>query len=283
MVVNGTRMYFTGTNGYSATAQNGQGCALFRTSELFQPNGVAFLLLSDTGSDADLMDFLFNNPAVAREWQSYSYRADVPVGGGRYVRLIELNINDDYTVYDYPSNNAARQPMLIIDPNASNAANGNRRFSLAVADANSRPVLHHMESSTLSGWSWRKVFSLFSASSLAGAGTYLRFSYLDPSELNVNLAAGSGSRPTVMNVLGGGGNGTLTTPGASTWNLTATFVDTRLTLAPGGALNIVGGLRVNRNTTVSTNSVNFLWNTNVSNPPLDVFADRVGWVETWQQ
>ncbi len=158
------------------------------------------------------------------------------------------------------------------------------------------PLLVHVEQDefpTDSTLQWRKVLMVFDAENTLDVQAIARamtFSYFDASDFDLRLDGGSNNtRPFVLSVAGRSNvNNTATRfvgGGGRTWNMALTLRDSPATfeLSANQTLRLLGGIRSNARVeaTPSTAAVVLERNTNPGN--LELFSDRMGWIETWRQ
>lgn len=229
--------------------------------------------------------------------------------------LLLLGLPTDPTAYNAqtamnPQNFQLRalvdgQPLLQLDhtvahdfrdpngvPVLAYAGNQAERLVLKAQAGTASPVLAHVRQDTLAGSTWRKVLLVFGAQNtlnLQSSDGALIFSYLETGPLGISLEDANNSRPLALSVSGSPGvaaHATRLVGGSDrTWNLTATFNNSPAEFQPGGnpALTWIGGIRANGNVTVTPSTSSLILERNTTPGDLDLFVDRMGWVESWNQ
>jgi hypothetical protein len=189
-------------------------------------------------------------------------------------------------------------PLLVLDPSVAHdfrdpngdpvlayAGNQVERLVLRSQSAAASPVLAAIRQDTIAGDQWRKVLLVFDTENtlnLGNSDSALVFSYIEQGELGISLEDADNTRQLALSVHGTPGVAEhatrITGGGGRSWNLAATFVNSPATLALSGNLTIVGGIRSNSNVTSSGGTLTL--ETNAAPGNLDLFTDRIGWIET---
>lgn len=157
------------------------------------------------------------------------------------------------------------------------------------------PLLIHVEQDEFpadSSLQWRKVLMVFNAESnldVSASDNALTFSYFDAADFDLAMDSSNNTRPfnlsiagrsTVINTstrfVGGGG---------SVWNMGLTLRDSPATfqLNANQTLRLIGGIRSNSRVEATPGTAAVVLERNTNPGALELFSDRMGWIETWQQ
>jgi len=187
------------------------------------------------------------------------------------------------------------------DPGGTNLLNFNPTASqklTVLPNSVDRPALIHVEQDAFASdanLEWRKVLVVYDAGNtlnVASSTSVLTFSYPDPGDFDVAFESSSSTnntRPLLMSIVGRVGFPNTATRfvggGGRTWNMGLTLRDSPATfqLNNNETLRLIGGIRSNSRVeaTPATSAVVLERNTNPGT--LELFSDRMGWIETWQQ
>ena len=258
-------------NGTSGNASTGIDAAVLYTKTSYQQNsGVSFILL---GRQVSTTSFYAQQRLYPKTFKARAIVDGFP--------LVQLDTATTYTFRD-PSN------VDIVRFSTT----GSQKLQVRAGNSTESPVLAHVaqdEFASDTTFEWRKALLVFDASNtinVENSSSALTFSYFDSGEMGIALDTGSnGQRPLYLAVTGRSGvadtGTTLTGGGNRTWRLGATFVNSPLTMS-GGNFTITGGIRSNRNIFVSGSGVTTLGRQTTTTALEEFFADRVGWIESWQ-
>jgi hypothetical protein len=166
-----------------------------------------------------------------------------------------------------------------------------------------QPTIIHIEQDEFPGNSalpsgskleWRKILVVYSDTTnppnLASSSSTLCFSYPDPGDFDMLLeGSADNTRPLFPSIVGRSEAEDPATRifggGGRTWNMLLTLRDSPVTfdLNANQTLRLLGGIRSNSSViaTPSTSAVVLERNTNPG--ALELFSDRMGWIETWRQ
>jgi len=157
------------------------------------------------------------------------------------------------------------------------------------------PLLIHVEQDEFpadSSLQWRKVLMVFNAESnldVSASDSALTFSYFDAGDFDLAMDSSNNTRPFNLSIAGRSDVINTSTRfvggGGSVWNMGLTLRDSPATfqLNANQTLRLIGGIRSNSRVeaTPATSAVVLERNTNPGS--LELFSDRMGWIETWQQ
>jgi len=189
-------------------------------------------------------------------------------------------------------------PLLVLDPSVAHdfrdpsgdpvlayAGNQAERLVLRVRSSAAPPILAAIDQDTIGGDPWRKVLLVFDVANqlnLENSSSALIFSYIGQGELGISLEDADSTGPFALTVRGTPGTANtatrITGGGGRSWNLAATFVNSPAAFTLSGNLTIAGGIRSNSNVTSSGGTLTLERNTAPGN--LDLYTDRIGWIET---
>ncbi len=165
-----------------------------------------------------------------------------------------------------------------------------------LSTTNQTPLLVHVEQDEFpadSSLQWRKVLMVFDSENtldVQAIGSSLTFSYFDAGDFDVGIDSGSdNTRPFVLSIAGRSSVNNTSTRfvggGTRTWNMALTLRDSPATfeLSANEALRLIGGIRSNSRVEATPSSASLILERNTNPGALELFSDRMGWVETWQQ
>ncbi len=191
--------------------------------------------------------------------------------------------------FNYPLVNDASVNAITVEP--SNATKIRLRPT-----TNQTPLLVHVEQDEFpadSTLQWRKVLMVFNTETALNVQTInsaLTFSYFDTGDFDVGIDSGSDStRPFNLSIAGRSNvNNTATRfvgGGGRTWNMGLTLRDSPATFELGAnqTLRLIGGIRSNSRVEATPGTSAVVLERNTNPGVLDLFSDRMGWIETWRQ
>jgi hypothetical protein len=210
------------------------------------------------------------------------YRIRALVGGLPLVQII--GNNRTLTFRDPGSNN-----FLNFNPTAS------QKLTILPSSVD-RTALIHVEQDEFGSdttLQWRKVLVVYDAENdinVQNSSSALTFSYPDPGDFDVAFEGSSNNtRPLLMSVVGRSGVTNTATRfvggGGRTWNMALTLRDSPATfdLAANETLRLLGGIRSNSRVDATPGTAAVVLERNTNPGSLELFSDRMGWIETWRQ
>ena len=255
----GSKVDFSSPTGTYASRPGG--VALFNADAYLQSDGIAFLVMSRL-----LATSSYNAQDAISPQTSMQYRA---------------------TVDGFPLVQISPPTQLISFSGSSTAFLPSSALPVQVLAGSTGANLLHIEQDAYpfdSSLRWNKALIVLNASAsldVEASASALTFSYLSPENLGIQLSDQDSTRPFALNVVGPG-PATIGGGGGRNWNLTASFLGSSANFALSGDLTINGGIRSNSSVTLDPGGASLSLQPNANPGDLELFTDRMGWIESWQ-